>query len=424
MSETVVDTRTRTDAGGAPAAAAADRGHRPMAACVLVLLACAFALSIASLIARAKSDATLALGEIDAWRSGEAMHRIDRALDVPYAAAVRTTSAALRYRLVGDLGPQVREGCPGWLFYAAGLRPEPSAQAGAGAGVDVAMHDRLVALRAYADALRRAGKTLVVVTVPDKARVETQALCGLRQDRRMTARWNAWNQALAQAGIAHVDLLTPLAAARPAFYRTDVHWNARGAQVAADAVAAIVRPSIGGDGDQRFIVEHDSGVRTRVGDLLRLAGLADAPDGWRPAPDIEMPETIRPVPSGGLLDETPPAQVLLAGSSFSRRSGFAERLGRALGREVWNVSVDDGRFDRALAASWAKRASWPPSLRVVIWEMSEDALSDGPETGPTSASASTSTSTLTIAPAAAGPIAAITAPAPDNLGNLGNLGNR
>jgi len=412
MSETVVDTRTRTDAGRALAAAEAERGHRPMAACLLVLLACAFALSIASLITRAKTDATLGLGEIDAWRSGEAMHRIDRALDVPYAAAVRTTSAALRYRLLGDLGPQVREGCPGWLFYGAGLRPEPSAGAGAGAGV--AMHDRLATLGAYADTLRRAGITLVVVTVPDKARVETQALCGLRQDPLMTARWNAWNQALTQANIAHVDLLTPLAAARPVFYRTDVHWNARGAQVAADAVAAIVRASIvrasiGGDGDQRFLVEHDSGVRARVGDLLRLAGLADAPDGWRPAPDIEMPETIRPVPSGGLLDETPPAQVLLAGSSFSRRSGFADRLGRALGREVWNVSVDDGRFDRALAASWAQRTHWPSSLRVVIWEMSEDALSDASDTGPASAS--------TIAPAAPGPVAAITAPAPGNLGN-------
>lgn len=411
MSETVVDTRTRTDAGGAPAAAEVDAGHRPMAACLLVLLACAFALSIASLITRAKTDATLGLGETDAWRSGEAMHRIDRALDVPYAAAVRTTSAALRYRLLGDLGPQVREGCPGWLFYAAGLRPEPSAQAGPSADVSTAMHDRLAALGAYAGALRRAGKTLVVVTVPDKARVETQALCGLHQDPRMTARWNAWNQALTQAGIAHVDLLTPLAAASPTFYRTDVHWNARGAQVAADAVAAVVGPSIVGDGDRRFVVEHDSGVRARVGDLLRLAGLADAPDGWRPAPDIEMPETIRPVPSGGLLDETPPAQVLLAGSSFSRRSGFADRLARALGREVWNVSVDDGRFDRALAASWAKRASWPPSLRVVIWEMSEDALSDDSATGPASIS------TSTIAPAATGPIAATAGPAPGNPAN-------
>jgi alginate O-acetyltransferase complex protein AlgJ len=82
-----------------------------------------------------------------------------------------------------------------------------------------------------------------------------------------------------------------------------------------------------------------------------------------------------------LLDDTAPAQVLLAGSSFSRRSGFADRLGRALGREVWNVSIDDGRFDRAFAAIWAKRATWPRSLRVVVWEMSEDALTEPPARG-------------------------------------------
>ena len=112
--------------------------------------------------------------------------------------------------------------------------------------------------------------------------------------------------------------------------------------------------------------------------MLKLAGLDGVPDGWRPAPDADMPESIRAQTSGGLLDDTPPAQVLLAGSSFSRRSGFADRLGRALGREVWNVSVDDGRFDRALAAVWRTRATWPASLRVVVWEMSEDALSGPP----------------------------------------------
>jgi alginate O-acetyltransferase complex protein AlgJ len=413
MSETAVDTRDGIDASRARAADEAQRGHRAMATCLLVLLAGAFALSVASLIVRAKTDATLSLGDIGTWRSGEAMRRIDRALDVPYAAAVRTTSAALRYRLLGDLGPQVREGCPGWLFYAAGLRPEPSGRTGA--AVDVAMHDRVAALGSYADALRRAGKTLVVVTVPDKARVETEALCGLRQDRQMTARWDAWNRALTQSSIAHVDLLTPLTAARPAFYRTDVHWNARGAQAAAEAVAAAVRPLIGGDGNQRFVAEHDAGVRARVGDLLRLAGLADAPEGARPAADIEMPETIHAVASGGLLDDTPPAQVLLAGSSFSRRSGFADRLGRAMGREVWNVSVDDGRFDRALAASWAKRASWPPTLRVVVWEMSEDALSEAAATPPTL------TPPPVPLPLATTATTATTSPA---LGTPGNPGNR
>lgn len=377
MSEAAVrhdaDAQSRRNAGAPRTFEPPDRSHRLMAAIVLALLAAALALGVTSLVTRAKADPTFALADAGAWRSGEAMRRIDRAIDVPYAPFVRRASAALHYGLLGDLGPQVREGCPGWLFYADGLRPAPSAASLAPA--DTAIRERVATLRRYADALHADGRTLVVVTVPDKARVETEALCGLHQDERMTARWAAWQRALDRDGIAHVDLLGPLTAARPSFYHTDVHWNARGAQAAADAVAGSVLPMVGGRGDTRFTIERDSGVQPRIGDLLRLAGLADVPNGWRPAPDVEMPETIRAERSGGLLDDTPPAQVLLAGSSFSRRSGFADRLGRALGREVWNVSVDDGRFDRALAAVWAKRASWPSSVRVVIWEMSEDALS-------------------------------------------------
>ncbi|WP_206950671.1 alginate O-acetyltransferase AlgX-related protein [Trinickia acidisoli] len=383
MTETAVrqerGTEGRRAARSPRASGSAERGHGPMAACLLVLLAVAFALGVTSIVVRATTDATFPLEDIDAWRGGAAMHAIDRAIDVPYADAVHRASAAVRYRLLGDLGSQVREGCPGWLFYADGLRAPPSQAALAPAQ---AMDERIATMRRYADALRREGIALVVVTVPDKARVETEALCGLRQDPRMTAAWDTWRGALANDRVAQVDLLRALTAARPSFYRTDVHWNARGAQAAADAVAAAVLPLVGGRGDVRFTVEHDAGVHPRVGDLVRLAGLANVPDGWRPPVDVEMPETIRAEPSGGLLDAAPPAQVLLAGSSFSRRSGFADRLGRALGREVWNVSVDDGRFDRALAAIWAKRATWPSTLRVVIWEMSEDALSEDASSEP------------------------------------------
>ncbi len=397
MSDTAVRHDPGTHAGRATGPqretekeAGAARAHRPMAACIAALLAAALALGVSSLAARARSDAAFVLDEARAWRNGEAMRRIDRAIDVPYASALRRTGAALRYRLFGDLGPQVREGCPGWLFYADGLRPPAQANvadraADAADIVDVGMRERIAALHRYSDALRREGKTLVVVTVPDKARVETEALCGLRQDARMTARWDAWRQALVQARIAHVDLLGPLTAARPAFYRTDVHWNAQGAQAAADTVAQTVTPLVGGRGPTDFTLARAPRVQSRIGDLLKLAGLDGVPDGWRPAPDAEISESIRAQASGGLLDDTPPAQVLLAGSSFSRRSGFADRLGRALGREVWNVSVDDGRFDRALAAAWRTRATWPASLRVVVWEMSEDALSEPPASASASA---------------------------------------
>lgn len=371
------DTAQRTSGDGAGTGGGGGSGearaHRRIAWCVIALLVAGLALACASLARLVRDDPAFEPTALDAWRDGGILHRVDRAIDVPYAPAFRRWQAALRYRLLGDLGAQVREGCPGWLFYADGLRPPP-ATASVGA-TDAALDARVATLHGYADALRRDSIALVVVTVPDKARVETEALCGLRQDRLMTARYDAWQRALTAAGVAHVALLDTLRAVRPAFYRTDVHWNAAGAQAAADAVGAAVEPLLGARGPVPFTTERAAVPTPRVGDLLKLAGLADVPDGWRPAPDVEVSETLHAQPGGGLLDESPPPEVLLAGSSFSRRSAFAERLGASLGREVWNTSLDDGQFDRALAAQWSQRGRWPKSVRVVIWEMSEDALS-------------------------------------------------
>jgi alginate O-acetyltransferase complex protein AlgJ len=315
--------------------------------------------------------------DLHGWRDGSLGHSLDRAIDVPYASTLHGWQDAVRYRVFGDLGRQVREGCPGWLFYADGLHAP--AQAGhetvaRADGSDALTDARIASLHRYADALRAAGIQLMVVTVPDKSRVESEALCGLQRDARMTQRLTVWQRALEQSGVAHVDLLPALQAARPAFFRTDVHWNAQGAQAAAQVVGAAVLPVLGAPGDTRF-THASAPAAPRIGDLLTLAGLADVPDAWRPAPDIVANETLQAQHSGGLLDAGPAAEVMLAGSSFSRRSAFAERLGEQLGREVWNVSLDDGQFDRALQAMWHDRANWPRSVRVVVWEMSEDALS-------------------------------------------------
>lgn len=189
----------------------------------------------------------------------------------------------------------------------------------------------------------------------------------------MTQRLAGWQQALDAAGVARVELLPALQQASPAYFRTDVHWNASGAQAAANVIGAAVLPLLGGRGEARF--EHQqAAAEPRVGDLLTLSGLGDVPDAWRPAPDLVAAQTISAVHSGGLLDDAPPVEVMLAGSSFSRRSEFAGRLGEQLGCEVWNVSLDDGQFDRAMQAMWDKRATWPKSVRVLVWEMSEDAL--------------------------------------------------
>jgi alginate O-acetyltransferase complex protein AlgJ len=382
-----------------PLAQSLARAHRRIAWLVALLLGLGCAGALVSLVMQSRNGASF---DVHGWRDGSLGHNLDRAIDVPYARSLHRWQAAVRYRLFGDLGHQVREGCPGWLFYADGLRApvqpghDPVERADGG---DALTDARIATLHRYADALRGAGIQLVVVTVPDKARVESEALCGLRQDARMTQRLNVWNRELTASNVAHVELLPALQAARPAFFRTDVHWNAQGAQAAAQVVAAAVLPLLGKLGETKF-THATAPPAPRIGDLLTLANLNDVPDAWRPAPDVVAEETLQAQRSGGLLDDGPAADVLLAGSSFSRRSAFAERLGEQLGREVWNVSLDDGQFDRALQAVWRERATWPKSVRVVIWEMSEDALSM-PVDAPAPAEATAANAAMPTAPVAA-----------------------
>lgn len=308
--------------------------------------------------------------QLSAWLDGRAGAALNKALRLPAQSSLETGQAALRYRLLGDTGPQVALGCPQWMFYRDGLRPQP----GTGAAPFEA---RQQLVRYWTRQLQARGIATLVVAVPDKSRIEAAHLCGLPVAPVMRQRLDQWQRFLQTEGIAFADLRPALQdQAQPMFFRTDVHMNAEGAHAAALAVARAALPLLGGQrGDQAFEASAPGPAQLLPGDLLALAGLSDAPSGWRPARDEVRPQAITPLRGGGLLDETPPVQVLLAGSSNGLRSNFAPQLGRALGREVWNLSMDGGQFNGAMAAALKRRASWPASLRLVIWEFSENTLS-------------------------------------------------
>lgn len=303
------------------------------------------------------------------WADGEAGKAINQVLRLPIQADGDLLSAALRYRLLGDLGAQVALGCPGWMFYRDGLRPQP--------GVSASVFDERVRLmRHWARKLQANGVRLLVAVVPDKSRIEQAHTCGLDYSKSMRARYGQWQKALEDAKVHSVDLLSVLSNRQEAvFFRTDVHMNRIGAQYAADVVAAEASELLGGRGDQVFESGALGKPKPRMGDLITLAGLEHASADWRPALDQEQDQVITPVRGGGLLDETPPVEVLLLGSSNGRRSLFAERLGRNLEREVWNQSMDGGQFSGALLAALPQQSVWPSTLKLVIWEFSEMALS-------------------------------------------------
>jgi alginate O-acetyltransferase complex protein AlgJ len=336
--------------------------HRKAALCFGLLLA-------AGLLLGVWQAARAGLGALTPaqWFNGEAATQFNATLHVPYHDTLETANAAWRYRVFGRLDEQVRQGCPSWLFYTDGLRapvPDPDALVAA----------RIALMHRLAAQLRAARVAVLVVTVPDKSRRETGELCGLARPADTAAQLPRWQRALNEAGIAQADLSAALENVPAPFYRTDVHLTQQGAAAAAQAVAQAALPLVGGRGALRYDITRAAAATPRAGDLLALAGLADAPDGWRPAPDSYVPETFSQPAAGGLLDTGPEVTVMLAGSSNSRRSNFAEQLGQSLGTPVWNVSRDGGKFADALMQSLQNRAQWPPTLKLVIWEMAEMSL--------------------------------------------------
>ncbi|GGC03363.1 hypothetical protein GCM10007205_10700 [Oxalicibacterium flavum] len=291
---------------------------------------------------------------------------LNSSLRLPMQDSINTWNAAWRYRFLGDLGSKVRLGCPQWLFYQDGLQPAAGS----------VLAERLQLMRIWISQIRQQGVQILVVAVPDKSRVESAHLCGLSVSESMRQKLDEWQAELKKDGVPFADLRPAmLQANEPLFFRTDAHMNAVGARIAAASVAEEALVLLKGRSNQLFKFEEAEPLRPRMGDLIVLAGLENAPEKWRPKLDVVSEQPISVVRGGGLLDDGPAAEVLLAGSSNGRRSYFAEHLGMALGREVWNISMDGGQFSGALQEALKQKSSWPSTLKLVIWEFSELALS-------------------------------------------------
>lgn len=341
------------------------RGHRLLGGLFAILL---FAGAANGLLHLWWIGERLGAFEVLDWATGRATAAIDEEFArsfLPENDSLQLADSAWQYRFLGTLGRQVREGCPGWLFYEEALSDQPGGQA--------AFAARLEILHRLEREVARRGLRLLVVTVPDKARVVPQQTCGIGFAPHARARYDLWQQALTAEGVDHLDLLPVLRSGADPFYRTDVHWTAGGAEAAAAAVAGRVEQALGGQGPARYEVTGSEREEERIGDLIHLAGLEGAAPGWRPAGDLMRPRSVT-LKSGGLLDPVAPPEILLAGSSFSRRSEFAGRLGLHSGRAVWNASLDGGRFIGAFADLLRADTPWPDSLRLVVWELSEYSL--------------------------------------------------
>ena len=344
------------------------RGARLQGWAMIAVLAGGFVLGI---LALARPGPQAKLGQamtLEAFLAGRTAGAVNHAMahDLPGGAWLQAAGGALRWRLFGSGGPQVAVGCDDWLYLMEELRPWP--------GAAQAMAARADGLRRVAAALAERGIALQVALVPDKARVQAGTRCGVPYSAQAQARLAAFKALL--GGLPVLDLAPALAAAAvPAFYRTDTHWNESGAALAARAVVAALQAAPKRD---RAFATAGGPEADRAGDLLRLMSLEDVPDlafKLRPLPDRERPEattqTEGPAEAGGLLDDAPAPEVALLGSSFSLNGNFHGRLQEALGASV-------GQFGQAGGAFWGAARDYfrspafaesPPKL--VIWEFPE-----------------------------------------------------
>ncbi len=283
-------------------------------------------------------------------------------LETPLVTFDRVTS----YLLTGDLGARVRRGCGNWLFLTDELALNHDRLDNA------AKHIRMV--EEVASYLKSRHIGLIVAPVPDKSRVQSAELCGVERPPAIAGRLGDFETRLKSAGIGVVDLLAPMnAVGGERYYRTDTHWNERGAKAAADAIAAAVKAAgLAPTQKAEFKVTRDA-ERERVGDLIRLAGLGNVPYPLRPRGDEEAPTAIEEsaAASVGLLDETPAPELAVIGTSFSRRADFVPFLSLALGSPVENRAEDGGGVANAAITYFAKPEFEKTPPRAIVWEIPE-----------------------------------------------------
>lgn len=278
---------------------------------------------------------------------------------------------AANWLALGDLGPKVRRGCNNWLFLTDELTTH--------ADGEKASQLRATQVEAVQKMLARQDIRLIVAVVPDKSRIMQDQLCGLQRPAILENRVQSWIQQLHDRGIAAVDLSQPMQASEsPSFLRTDTHWNATGAQLAAQAIAAKLKEHYGAPLLPRQTVEVQTGQpHIRHGDLVRLAGVDWLPTALQPKSEevAQLTFNVKQDPVADSADDlfgddNLPTAALI-GSSFSRTSHFDNFLSLALQTPIANMSKDGGAFSGSAHDYFRSPAYKQTPPKIVIWEIPE-----------------------------------------------------
>ncbi|MFZ6640612.1 alginate O-acetyltransferase AlgX-related protein [Undibacterium sp. TC4M20W] len=313
------------------------------------------------------------IGKIHRLLDGEATRQFSTQLNEhfllskPFAKIER----GVTWTIAGDTGASVRRGCDGWLFLSDELTPY------AHAAENAAARARIITQTA-AD-LQMRGIKLVVAVVPDKTRIEEDHLCGLHRPAGFANRLNDWVSTLASNKVEVLNFAPALSAMTgERYYRSDSHWNERGANVAATTLAdrlqslkLVEKPTAAPD--PKAI---QSNTTERSGDLMRVSNLEGLPAWMRPATEVTQVSKVAPVAvaSDDLFGDAGLPTVALVGTSFSRAANFVPFLSQHLGAPVANLAKDGGDFDGAAYAYLNSKEFKTQPPKVVVWEVPERML--------------------------------------------------
>lgn len=350
---------------------------------------------------KTRSQKRAPVATLDTVLSGAWMLQKERELQEvsPVVWSMRGHWNELRYRCGVPQSDRVTFADDEWMFITSSIRPNTS-------GFERAQKKRRAVFAEVRDTVRTAGAELLMVIQPDKARVYAdRAFPGGVMPRRKADNYARIMADFAALDIAHVDLATPLVAARQAiaseqpfdqlFFARDTHWRPAGALVAGQVVAAEIERRFGSALSPRQVMRlNGPGTMRAVGDLtaqLGMLALVQAADQDRQRPvamslltdhlaevrqyyGVEVQGPGGPVPVYG-KDRN--AEVLIIGASFAEENGMAA-TSFALGRPVRAIITRGAAgilpLQRALADL---RDGKIGNAKVVIWEIVERGLFEG-----------------------------------------------
>jgi alginate O-acetyltransferase complex protein AlgJ len=293
------------------------------------------------------------------WLDGGVTQAFDaRVADVaPPPHAMSRVFNGLLYAVTGDPDPQVRSGCPGWLFLTEEVVETP--------GGERNFQQRVTLARKLVADLGKRGVRVLAVPVPDKVEQASGELCGLTVSPQASGRREAWQRASTALPLPQVDLHTGWVA--PSYWRTDSHWNRDGAKFAAARVAAQA-DTLAPAGTTSMQLQVDTQTHARIGDLTRLAALDRNAPPFAPPPDVDHDEHLQIAHSGGLLDAVAGPTVMLAGSSYSLNSGFIDYLQLDMKQEIAQQSQLGGGFDGSVLDLLQHHPDRLGGIKLLIWE--------------------------------------------------------